>query len=273
MRRRARLALALALHAAGAGPALAEAASLAAPPEAPRGAEVAARGGSQNGRMAVAVSRRRFSIDAAWSGAELFVFGALKTPPSPGAGADVVISVTGPPAPAVVRLKERRFGLWVSGESRAFPAAPVFYARAATSGELGPAAAAQPLPAGLDLAPGAPEAGAAAFRAALVRRRHAQGLYAAATGPVELLEDALFLSSVALPANILPGDYTVDVALLDGGEVVDRYRTRLEVRQAGVEGWLADLARDRPLAYGLLAVAVAMAAGWGADRAARLLRP
>jgi hypothetical protein len=44
------------------------------------------------------------------------------------------------------------------------------------------------------------------------------------------------------------------------------------VQKAGVGRWLFNLSRERPLAYGLLSVALALAAGWLAAAAFRLAK-
>ena len=46
----------------------------------------------------------------------------------------------------------------------------------------------------------------------------------------------------------------------------------IEVRKVGLERWLYRLAFDQPLLYGLMSLAVAVIAGWGASAAFRKLR-
>jgi len=44
------------------------------------------------------------------------------------------------------------------------------------------------------------------------------------------------------------------------------------VRKVGLERWLFTLSRQQPLVYGLMSLAIAIAAGWGASAAFRVLR-
>ncbi|MCY4209042.1 MAG: TIGR02186 family protein, partial [Roseovarius sp.] len=46
----------------------------------------------------------------------------------------------------------------------------------------------------------------------------------------------------------------------------------IDVRKVGLESWLYNLSREQPLAYGLMSLAIAIAAGWFASAAFRLLR-
>ena len=57
-----------------------------------------------------------------------------------------------------------------------------------------------------------------------------------------------------------------------GGEVVSMYETSIYVRKVGLERWLFRLSRENALLYGLMSLAIAIAAGWGASAAFRLLR-
>ncbi len=44
------------------------------------------------------------------------------------------------------------------------------------------------------------------------------------------------------------------------------------VQKVGLERFLYSLSREQPLAYGLLSLAIAIAAGWGASAGFRYLR-
>ena len=98
------------------------------------------------------------------------------------------------------------------------------------------------------------------------------GLYVEAPIQVEVIEDTLFTTHVALPANIVEGDYVARVFLVQDKRVVDLHESIVGVRKVGMERWLFSLSRTQPLAYGLLALAVALAAGWGASELFRVLR-
>jgi hypothetical protein len=53
---------------------------------------------------------------------------------------------------------------------------------------------------------------------------------------------------------------------------VDHHTTILDVRKVGLERFVYNLAHDNPLAYGLLALTLAVLAGWGASAVFRFIR-
>ena len=82
----------------------------------------------------------------------------------------------------------------------------------------------------------------------------------------------LFSSSIALPSNLTEGAYTLRIFLTRGGKVLDMSQSVIEVRREGVERWLYRLSKDQALAYGFLSLFIAIAAGWTASTAFRLIR-
>ena len=50
------------------------------------------------------------------------------------------------------------------------------------------------------------------------------------------------------------------------------FETTIDVRKVGLERWLYNMSREQPLLYGLMSLAIAIAAGWGASAAFRILR-
>ncbi len=227
------------------------------------------------------LSQSAVSITASFQGSEILVYGAVKrSAPSPAdPPLQVIVTVEGPTTAVVVRRKDRRAGLWINVEAVEIDRAPSFYAISTTA----------PLPAILseteDLrhrvtiprairAVGiASEAeDAPRFTEALIRVRQATGAYVLTENDVALTEDTLFRTDVALPANLTEGDYRVRIFLTRGGAVIDMLERTIDVRKAGLERWLANLARNEPLIYGLLSLALAAGAGWAASAGFRYIR-
>jgi hypothetical protein len=75
-----------------------------------------------------------------------------------------------------------------------------------------------------------------------------------------------------MPSNLVEGDYAAEIFMVRNREVIGSGVTTVRVRKAGIERWLFNLSRDQPLAYGLLAVALALVTGWLAAAAFRLGR-
>ena len=89
---------------------------------------------------------------------------------------------------------------------------------------------------------------------------------------VGIQQSTLFRTNIALPANLTEGDYKVRFFLTRGGAVIDSQEKTVLVYKEGLERWLYALAHKQPLLYGLLALVLAVAAGWGASAIFTMLR-
>ncbi len=228
------------------------------------------------------LSQNRVQLTMNFAGSEILIFGAVRRdaprfeaePPF-----DIVVTIEGPPQPVTVWRKDRRMGIWVNVESVQMASVPSFYAVATTA----------PLAQILDPAEDArhrispryviraeqaagevldPEE----FTAALLRLRAEAEQYQMLERWVYLDRETLFRVSARLPANLTEGAYTVRMYLVREGGVVHQYRNAIFVRKEGLERWLHTLAYDQPLVYGILALLIALAAGWGASVLFRFAR-
>ena len=111
------------------------------------------------------------------------------------------------------------------------------------------------------------------FARALMRIRADQDLYQVLEGAVDISSDTLFNTSIELPANLTEGDYATRIFLTRDGTVIDTYETAIPVKKVGLERWLYNLSRENAFLYGLMSLAIAIAAGWTASAAFSLLRP
>ena len=101
-----------------------------------------------------------------------------------------------------------------------------------------------------------------AFRTGLVEIKQTQGLFSVAPGRIARVENRLFRADVIFPANVPTGAYTADVYLFRSGVVVGSTQTTLAVRKAGMEAAVYDFAHQHSAIYGILAIAIALFAGW-----------
>ena len=217
------------------------------------------------------LSQNRISINATFVGSEILIFGAVKREaPAPDTGdLAVIVVVEGPSDPITVRRKEKRYGIWINTQSVTVEAAPSFYA-VATSAPMEQALAPEEdlkyhitIPQEIRLAAG--EEDLAEFAEAVIRIRKKQGLYNINEGGVRLNQDTLFDTSVSLPSNLTEGDYRARIFLTRDGRVVANYDTAITVRKVGLERWIYTLAHEKPLVYGIMALVIAILAGWGAS--------
>jgi uncharacterized protein (TIGR02186 family) len=216
------------------------------------------------------LSDHHIAITTGFAGTEVLIYGATE-----GEG-DVAVIIRGPESPVMVRRKERRFGIWVNRRQVQFNNVPSFYriavnrpldeiASAATRArfQMGLAHLRMP-PVGTR-----PPVENAAFRAGLIRNRERSEQFAGESGRVSFLGPRLFRTRIYLPANVPPGQFTVEVLLLQGGQVVHAQTTPMLVGRSGLSAEVFDFAHRQPAFYGIIAVVIAVAAGWSASVAFR----
>lgn len=99
-----------------------------------------------------------------------------------------------------------------------------------------------------------------------IRLKETQGLYNVFPGQVagSDTEDECprVRTSFFLPSNVKPGRYEVRLLLTQHGELIGQTGTSVEVRLEGLPALLSSLAQNHPLLYGVLAVVLAMLAGF-----------
>jgi uncharacterized protein (TIGR02186 family) len=231
--------------------------------------------------VVLGLSQDEVAITATFDGSRILVFGAVKReePIPDGPPLEVVVTVSGPSKPVTVRRKERVAGIWVNTESVRVDAAPSFYAVAASGPldavltnveDLRHKVSIEKAIRSVGTSSGANDA--QDFVDAVIRIRKENGLYKVLRGQVAIDEQTLFRTAIDMPANLTEGAYSTRIFLTRGGRVVSLYETTIDVRKVGLERWLFTLSREQPLLYGLMSLAIAIAAGWGASAGFRLLR-
>ena len=216
-----------------------------------------------------ALSQNRISITANFDGSEIFVYGAVKRE-APIADGDlgIIVTVVGPFEPTLVRRKDRIFGIWVNANAFKIDTAPTFYAVASSAPlkeilrESESVRNQIPIEEKIEAKS---SADSQSFLDALVRIREKQGLYSELPDMVDLRSDTLFGTHIALPANLVEGEYTATVYVTRDGTIVDKQESKIDVQKVGLERWIYTLAHQQPLVYGLLAVLLATFTGWAAS--------
>jgi uncharacterized protein (TIGR02186 family) len=227
------------------------------------------------------LSQNRVSITASFDGSEILVFGAIKhDQPLPEGGAfDVIVTITGPNQPITVRRKEKVAGIWINQDAVEVDEAPSFYSISTTRPLSEILSDLEDLRYKISInrairSVGAPQniLDAASFTDALIRIRTGNGLYQLRESKAILLQETLFSTNVALPSNLVEGAYTAEIYLTRDRKVISSYQAAINVQKVGLERWIYALAHERPLIYGLLSLAIAIAAGWIASAVFRYLR-
>ncbi|KIN60183.1 putative transmembrane protein [Sulfitobacter noctilucae] len=224
--------------------------------------------------VVLGLSKEQVSINTNFDGSEILIFGAVKrenTIPD-GAPLEVIVTVAGPSEPVTVRRKEKRFGIWVNVDAVEVDRAPSFYAVSSSTllglsiSETEDQRHRVSIPRAIRSV-GAPMniMDSESFTDALIRIKSASDQYQLNEGTVSVDEQTLFRTAVELPAALTEGDYATRIFLTRGGDVVSQYETSIYVRKVGMERWLYALSRENAFLYGLMSLAIAIAAGWGAS--------
>lgn len=231
--------------------------------------------------VVLGLSQDEVAITATFDGSHILVFGAVKReePIPAGPPLQVVVAVSGPSKPVTVRRKERRFGIWVNTDSVLVDSAPSFYAVATSAPFQEVLSDVEDLRHRVSIERAIRSVGAAMhvrgaqdFADAVVRIRERAGLYKTLENSVAVDQQTLFRTAIDMPANLTEGKYSIRIFLTRAGRVISLYETAIDVRKVGLERWLYNLSREQPMIYGLMSLAIAIAAGWGASAAFRMLR-
>ena len=224
------------------------------------------------------LSQNEIDITATFTGSEILLFGAIRRDaPVPDGNLGIIVTVAGPEVPVTVRRKERRFGIWVNVDDVKIAAAPSFYA-VATSADLSKVLRpSEDLINRITIPKVVRQVGtnvldSQSFARALVRIRSENNQYQRLEGAVAISRDTLFQTRIQMPANLTEGFYVAKIFLTRDGNIVDEYETSIPVKKVGLERWLYNLAHDNAFLYGLMSLAIAIAAGWGASAVFSLFR-
>jgi len=209
------------------------------------------------------LSTREVAISTGFTGAELLLFGATE-----GFG-DIVVTVAGPRRDEIIRRKERVAGIWVNGTSVTFEKAPAYYRTAASKplNEIASPEILSKLQVGsdrIDFFTRSQRSAASilTFRDAFIRNKRKQELYSEDISNIKIIRGRLFRSTIPFPVNVPIGTYQVIVHLFKNGQHVSSEKTPLTVRKVGLESQIYDFAHDHAAWYGVIAIVIALMAGW-----------
>jgi uncharacterized protein (TIGR02186 family) len=221
------------------------------------------------------VSARNVAVTSSFNGIEIVIFGAVDNSQQPSAESgyyDVMIVVEGVPGRIVVRRKSNVAGLWLNTSSATFDLVPSYYAIASTRpiDEITTEEFRASHGVGFQNLRFTPAFGQTQalstedlkeFRQAIVRLKQKQGLYIQENYSVAFIGRSLFRATIELPANVTVGPFDTRVYLFRDEKLLSQYSVRLNLEREGLERHLHGFAFSFPTLYGLMTVAIAIAAG------------
>lgn len=230
-------------------------------------------------RMVTDLSSHSIKITSEFSGTELLIFGAIERNIPQGDGGhgvvvegadyDIIVVVQSERHDMIIRRKEQMGPIWANKEFRTIKNVQGYYAITSTRplDLILPPEQLRDIAAGMkqlkvEFLEGATPEERKDFRAGFIRNMKAKKLYTQQEGTISILEGILFRAILEFPANMPVGDYQVDVHLIRDGEVLLSVKSPLEVGKAGLERIIYKFAHEYPAYYGIMAIIVALFAGW-----------
>lgn len=211
------------------------------------------------------LSSHEIEITTNFTGSNVLLFGTTEK------DGDIVVVVRGPERKEIIRRKEKFAIFWINKDYSEFDKVPSFYSVACN--RLIEICARPSVRSrhqiGLDhLRLPVMETSLSStidenfFKEALLKIKKEDGLYPVKPGKIDFLGQKLFRTHLEFPANVPTGTYYVEVFELKEGRLVGALTTPLVVKKVGLEAALFDFAHEYPALYGIVAVIIALFAGW-----------
>ena len=232
-------------------------------------------------RLVTDLSHNKIAINSRFSGADLLLFGAIDRNIlqedgghgvlSFGLDYDIIMVVSSAAKDFVVRKKEKMGLIWVNAANHVISDVPGYFIVGSTNplSEILTPALLKKHEIGLKylkfkFKDTISEKIKFDFKAGLIRNMKAKGLFMEVEKSVSIKDEILFRAKLHFPANMPVGKYNAVVYLIRDGEVIVRNTSSLLVDKVGVERAIYNFAHESSALYGLLAIVIAVFAGWAA---------
>jgi uncharacterized protein (TIGR02186 family) len=209
------------------------------------------------------------AITTGFAGADVLLFGTTDGP------GDVIVVVKGPTADVEVLRKERVGGIWINRKGLGYQNVPAVYMLAASKPleELLPEDQRAYYQMGIEnirMVPVDPrDSDSKAFGTALIHAKQKFGLFSDVPARILFIGDRLFRVNLRVPSTVPTGTYLAEVYLVRDQKVVGAQTTPLVISKIGFGADIYDFAHRHSAAYGVIAILVALFAGWMAHLAFR----
>ncbi len=210
------------------------------------------------------ISTNQINIDTNFTGAEVLLFGAK------GDAGNIIINVRGPKENYLVSKKDKFLGIWYKKELAKFRDSYSYYSFLSSKENV------HLDPKILSLL----EIGETniQFEIRGIKKEHNQefidqfisklskrNLYLNQPNSVGFLDETLFKVMLKFPKNIAVGVYTVEIYLLDESQVVAFQAIPINVHQVGFSADINKFAYQNSVLYGIVAIFIAVLAGFLAN--------
>lgn len=215
----------------------------------------------------ITLSSEMIKISSGFKGAKLTVSGTQEK------GQDVLIVVRGPEEKRRIFRKGKVYGVWLNKNAITFQRVPTFYKLMATRplAQLLSKNRLKHYQLGLKdhyfviTEQSSPTLKVKDFKEAMIAEGVSKNIYTRAAMPLEMGKDSKFEAEIDFPSHLPRGVYWVEAFQIKDGKIVGAETLPLVVDQIGIGAYLGKLSQDHAFLYALLAILMAITAGWGAN--------
>ena len=210
------------------------------------------------------ISTNKINIDSNFTGQEILLFGAK------GDVGDIIVIVRGPKKNYIINKKAEVFGIWHNQKRIEFDDVYSYYSFFSTSDELKNQKLLKNLQIGqknieLQIPKKEREADKINFRIQLIKKMGQDNLYSENSDNIEFLDETLFKVMLTFPKNIARGEYLVEIYLIDDGNLTAFQAIPIYVNQVGFSAKINDMAYYNSFLYAVIALLLAITAGFVAN--------
>jgi len=213
-------------------------------------------------------TKEQINIDLRYSGDRIYFFGTV-----PEKGADVVVKLISSATEHTKLTQKGKVGLfWMGTKQYEISNIPFMY-KIHSSGKLNSiltTTLAKELGIGYEILKGnmelklvkgeAPEERDIVFDG-FVKMKEKDNLYRIAEQRIKITQERVFQHYFTFPQKAKEGTYKIISYVIKGGKLLAMSNDTVVIQKVGMEGWLTRMARNYGLAYGIMAVIVAVSAG------------
>lgn len=178
------------------------------------------------------------------------------------------MAIRGPEKSYVVRKKERTLGVWINNKQMVLSNVNGFYVIASNRPleQIHNDYLLRSLRIGIgevSLQGSAPSNEEnSEFKEAFLKKQQSENLYFPSVQEISFIGDTLFRTVIRFPENIVRGIYTAEIYLFSDGQLSGIQSTPIIVSKKGFDAFIYDFAYKHSLLYGIIAVTIALLAGW-----------
>lgn len=215
------------------------------------------------------ISSHLISVTSDFTGTDLLLFGTIEAARenNPARHGDIIIAVRGPHKDLLVRKKERVLGIWANTQAVDVERIPGFFALASNRPieEIADQGTLERLRLGpnrLSYQSQNPGEEFDLFKEAIIRQRSQENLFITNENGVQFLGNQLFRASIHFPANVPVGNYVSEVYFFENGDLISAQTSPLFIKKFGLGRTIYDFANEYPAFHGIIAIVLALIAGW-----------